>query len=132
MKREEGRIGETTRFDLEERLVDFAVSVIRLLEALPKTKTGNHIAGQVVRSGTAPAAIYGEAQGAESRADFIHKIKLALKELRETRVWLLIVDRARLIETPAGLEQLADENNQLISIFVKSIETAKANRRKAP
>ena len=80
-------------FDLEDRLIDFAVRIIRIAEALPKTKVGNHIAGQIIRSGTAPAPNYGEAQGAESRSDFIHKMKVSLKELRETRVWLLMIVR---------------------------------------
>ena len=76
-------------FNLEGRLVDFAVRIIHAAESLPKTKAGNHIAGQLIRCGTAPAANYGEAQDAESRAGFIHKMKVSLKELRETRVWLL-------------------------------------------
>ena len=117
-------------FDLEDRLIDFAVRIIRIAEALPKTKVGNHIAGQIIRSGTAPAPNYGEAQGAESRSDFIHKMKVSLKELRETRVWLLMIVRANLIKPAAKLEPLIDENNQLISIFVKSIDTARQKRKK--
>lgn len=81
-------------FDLEERLIDFAVRTIRAVESLPKNKTGNHITGQLIRSGTSPAPNYGEAQTAESRADFIHKMKVCLKELRETRVWLLMLVKA--------------------------------------
>jgi len=77
---------ENKQFDLEDRLIDFAVRVIRTAESLPKTKVGRHIAGQLVRCGTSPAANYGEAQSAESRSDFIHKIKICLKELREARV----------------------------------------------
>ena len=80
---------EHDKFDLEERLIEFAVRVIRTAESLPKTKTGNHISGQLIRSGTSPAPNYGEAQSAESRADFVHKMRLGLKELRETRIWLL-------------------------------------------
>ena len=75
---------ENRIFDLEERLIDFAVRIIRIVESLPKTKVANHIAGQLVRCGTSPAPNYGEAQSAESRSDFIHKMKVALKELRET------------------------------------------------
>ena len=74
--------------DLEDGLVDFAVRIINVVEALPTSKAGNHIAGQLIRSGTAPAPNYGEAQSAESRKDFIHKMKIALKELRETLIWL--------------------------------------------
>ena len=117
-------------FDLEDRLIDFAVRIIRITEALPKTKVGNHIAGQIIRSGTSPAPNYGEAQGAESRSDFIHKMKVSLKELRETRVWLLMIVRANLIKPASKLELLIDENNQLISIFVKSIDTAKRKSKK--
>ena len=117
-------------FDLEDRLIDFAVRIIRIAEALPKTKIGNHIAGQIIRSGTSPAPNYGEAQSAESRSDFIHKMKLSLKELRETRVWLLMIIRANLIKPTSKLELLIDENNQLISIFVKSIDTARRKSKK--
>jgi len=117
-------------FDLEDRLIDFAVRIIRIAEALPKTKVGNHIAGQIIRSGTSPAPNYGEAQGAESRSDFIHKMKVSLKELRETRVWLLMILRANLIKPASKLEPLIDENNQLISIFVKSIDTARRKSKK--
>jgi four helix bundle protein len=112
-------------FDLEDRLIDFAVRIIRLSETLPKSKVGNHIATQIIRSATSAASNYGEAQGAESRSDFVHKMKVCLKELRETRIWLLITLKANLITPPAKLESLIDESNQLISIFVASIKTAK-------
>ena len=79
------------QFDLEGRLIDFAVRIIRTAESLSKTRVGNHIAGQLIRCGTSPAPNYGEAQSAESRSDFIHKIKISLKELRETRIWLLMI-----------------------------------------
>jgi four helix bundle protein len=82
---------KTKEYDLEDRLIDFAVAMIDTVEALPSTRAGNHIAGQLLRSGTSPAPNYGEAQSAESRKDFIHKMKIALKELRETRVWLRII-----------------------------------------
>ena len=118
---------EDKEFDLEERLIDLAVRIIRTAESLPKNKIGKHIAGQLIRSGTSPAANYAEAQGAESRADFIHKIKLGLKELRETNVWLRIIIKAELIKPVTKLDSLLNENNQLISIFVKSIKTAKLN-----
>jgi len=117
-------------FDLEDRLIDFAVRIIRIAEALPKTKIGIHIAGQIIRSGTSPAPNYGEAQSAESRSDFIHKMKISLKELRETRVWLLMIIKANLIKPTSKLELLLDENNQLISIFVKSIDTARQKSKK--
>ncbi len=118
---------ENTEFDLENRLIDFAVRIIRISESLPKSKVGRHIAGQLIKSGTSPAPNYGEAQSAESRSDFIHKMKISLKELRETRVWLLILIRSGLIKPATKLDSLIDENNQLISIFVKSVTTARQN-----
>ena len=120
---------ENKTFDLEERLIDFAVRIIRIAESLPRTKVANHIAGQLIRCGTSPAPNYGEAQGAESQADFIHKMKVCLKELRETRVWLLMIVRAQLIKPGSKLESLIQENNELISIFVASIGTAKNSKR---
>ena len=121
---------ENRIFDLEERLIDFAVRIIRIAESLPQTKVGIHIAGQLIRCGTSPAPNYGEAQSAESRADFIHKMKVSLKELRETRVWLLIIVRAKLIKPASKLEPLIEENNELISIFVTSIKTAKKRKKR--
>lgn len=118
------------QFDLEERLIDFAVRVIRTAESFPKTKVGNHVAGQLIRSGTSPASNYGEAQSAESRSDFIHKLKICLKELRETRVWLVISVRASLIKPASKLDALINENNELIAIFVTSINTTGLKKRK--
>ena len=121
---------ENRIFDLEERLIDFAVRIIRIAESLPQTKVGIHIAGQLIRCGTSPAPNYGEAQSAESRADFIYKMKVSLKELRETRVWLLIIVRAKLIKPASKLEPLIEENNELISIFVTRIKTAKKRKKR--
>jgi four helix bundle protein len=118
------------KFDLQDRLIDYAVSIIHLSEALPNTKTGNHIHSQILKSGTSPAPNYGEAQSAESTADFIHKLKIALKELRETEVWLKIIMRAKLITPKDKLSPLLTETDELISIFVKSIETARKNDEK--
>ncbi|MFC1882197.1 four helix bundle protein [Thermodesulfobacteriota bacterium] len=126
----EDKDGKT--YDLEERLIDFAVCIIRMAETLPKTRVGNHISGQLVRCGTSPAPNYGEAQSAESRADFIHKMKVCLKELRETRVWLMIIVRAELIKPVSKLDSLIQETNELISIFVTSIRTAKKAMKKSP
>jgi len=114
-------------FDLQERLIDFAVRVIKLAEALPNTSAGQHICGQILRSGTAPAPNYGEAQAAESRTDFIHKVKIALKELRETEVWLKIIMRCEMIKPVLKLEPLLKETDELISILFTSITTAKRN-----
>lgn len=77
-------------YDLQDRLISFAVRVMNVVEALPNDRIGNHVAGQLLRSGTSPAPNYGEAQSAESRKDFVHKIKISLKELRETHVWLCL------------------------------------------
>ena len=121
---------ENKELNLEDCLIDFAVRVILVAESLPKTKAGNHISGQLIRCGTAPAPNYGEAQDAESRADFIHKMKVSLKELRETRIWLLTIGKANLLKPASKLEPLIDETDQLISIFVASVKTAKQNKRK--
>ena len=118
------------KFDLEERLIDFAVSIINITENLNNTRAGNHIAGQLVRSGTSPALQYGEAQSAESRNDFIHKLKILLKELRETLVLLKIIKKVPLTKKIDLVEKALTECNELISIFVKSIETAKKNNDK--
>jgi len=118
---------EKKKFDLQERFIDYAVRVINLSEQLPETKTGKHISSQILRSGTSPAANYGEAQSAESRADFIHKLKIALKELRETEVWLKIIIKAKTIQPSEELSTLLQETDELISILFKSIDTAKKN-----
>ena len=112
-------------FDLQDRFIDFAVRIIRLSEAIPESKAGKHICSQILRSGTSPAPNYGEAQSAESKADFIHKLKIALKELRETEVWLKIIIRAKLIKPSEQLAPLLKETDELISILFKSVETAK-------
>lgn len=113
------------KFDLEERLIDFAIDVIDIVENLPSTRVGSHIGNQLVRSGTSPAANYGEAQSAESRSDFIHKMRLSLKELRETQVWLLIIQRKGLIKQANMVLRVLKENCELIAIFATSVCTAK-------
>ncbi|HEX9251618.1 MAG TPA: four helix bundle protein [Ignavibacteriaceae bacterium] len=118
------------KFDLEDRLIEFAVVIIKISENLSNTRAGNHIGGQLVRSGTAPALLYGEAQSAESRNDFIHKLKILLKELRETLVALKIIKRVALTKTIESVDKSMIECNELISIFVKSIETARKNNEK--
>lgn len=114
------------RFDLEDRLVTFSSLIIDIVEKLPENRVGNHIAGQVLRSGTSPAPNYAEATSAESRQDFIHKLKIGLKELRETNVWLRVILRKKLAES--GLvERVLTECNELIAILVTSIATAQKN-----
>ena len=115
--------------DIENRLIDFAVRVLNVTEALPGTKVGNHIAGQLVRSGTSPAPNYGEAQSAESRRDFIHKMKVCLKELRETMIWLRIIERKKLCP-PERLADIVKECDELVAIFVASVKTAEEKPRK--
>ena len=118
-------------YDLEDRLVEFAISIIKISESLKATPAGRYISSQIVRSGTAPALLYGEALSAESRNDFIHKLKLLLKELRETLIALKIIDKANLSKFPSIIEPAAIECNELISIFNKSVETAKMNNLKS-
>jgi four helix bundle protein len=112
------------RHDLEDRLIDFAVSVINLVESLPNTKSVNHLGGQLLRSGTSPSLNYGEAKSGESKNDFIHKMKVCLKELRESYNCLRIIQRANISPDEQLVIYLIKECNELISIFVKSIVTA--------
>jgi four helix bundle protein len=128
-RREEGATvsGETT-FDLEERLLEYAVRIIRLVDALPGSPAGRHVANQLLRCGTSPLANHGEVQGAESRRDFIHKLGLCLKEIREARRWLRLVHRVPLV-APRKIDPLIVETEALIKIFAASIRTAKRNKR---
>ena len=98
---------------------------MRLTEQLPNTRAGNHVAGQLLRSGTSPMPNHGEAQAAESAADFIHKMTICLKELRESYRWLLLVRRVPLTGNAADVESILHETDELIRIFVKSIHTAR-------
>lgn len=112
------------KFDLENRLIAFAARCIKVAQSLPNNRAGAHLADQLCRSGTSPALNYGEAQGAESRRDFVHKMSISLKELRETLVCLKIIMKSELIE-PEKLQPLENEANELIAIFVTSVKTAK-------
>ncbi len=114
------------KFDLDERMINFSVLVIKLSEKLPKSTSGVYYSDQIIRSVSSSVLNYSEAQSAESRKDFIHKIKLALKELRETYSALRILSRLELLEKQE-LEDILRENNELISILVKSIKTARKN-----
>ncbi|MFO7828565.1 MAG: four helix bundle protein [Bacteroidales bacterium] len=113
--------------ELEERLVNFAVLIVDIVNEMPNTKAGNHLSGQLIRSGTSPALNYGEAQGGESIKDFIHKMKIVLKELRETFICLKIIFKTNLYIHEDKIRKALKENNELISIFVKSSETAQKN-----
>ena len=109
---------------LEERLIEFAVRIIKLSASLPKTPAGKHIAAQILRAGTSPAPNYGEARGAESHADFVHKLRIVLKELNETSVWLRIIKRSHLLREEL-LADILEENNSLSKIFTASLKTAR-------
>ncbi len=115
------------RKELEERLIDFSVLIIEIASKLKKTKPGLIIENQMLRSGTSCALNYGEAIGAESPKDFIHKIQIILKELRETHIALRIINKANLCTDNFQLESGLEENNQLISIFVKTINSLRRN-----
>jgi four helix bundle protein len=117
------------KYDLADRLIDLASVAIDIADGLPKTYAGNHLACQLIRSGTSPCLQYGEAQGAESSNDFINKMKVSLKELKETMNCVRLIDKKKWY-AEEDLKSFLNENNQLISIFVKSIETAKKNNRK--
>jgi four helix bundle protein len=122
----EGENGKR-RFDLEERLLEFASAVIDLSEKLPVTRAGSHVAGQILRSGTSPYPNHGEAEDAESRDDFIHKLKICLKELRETRRWARLVRRKAWAKDDPTLVFVLGEADELIRIFYSSIQTARRN-----
>jgi four helix bundle protein len=124
-------MAQTAADALPERLVSFAVKIIDLATHLPKTTAGRHVGGQVLRSGTSPAPNYAKARGAESRADFVHKLRIAAKELNETGIWLLIILQTRM--APAALvTSLLTENRELARILSASIKTAQANGLQRP
>ena len=112
------------RKELEERLIDFAVLIIELAKSNKKNYAGNHLSGQMIRSGTSAPLNYGEAQRAESRRDFLHKIQIVLKELSETHVTLKIIDKAKLNSNLKLLKYALQENNELVAIFTASVKTA--------
>ncbi len=115
-------------YDLEDRLVRFACTCLEVCDLLPNSRTGQNLDHQLSKSGTAPALNYGEAQAAESPADFIHKMKLVLKEIRETRISLRIINEKPIVNSEKSVIALK-ECNELMAIFIKSIETAKKNQR---
>jgi len=116
-------------FDLEERLLEYSVRIIKIVDTLPNTRIGNHVAGQLIKSGTSPYPNHGEAQAAESPKDFIHKLRISLKELRETQRWLKLIQRVPLIEKPELINDILDETEELVKIFVTSIKTAEKKRK---
>jgi four helix bundle protein len=114
------------RFDLEERLLEFSARIIRLVDALPNTRAANHIAGQLLRCGTSPLGNHGEVQAAESRRDFVHKLRICLKEFKETRRWLRLLQHSQLVPGPK-IAPILQETEELIKIFAVSIRTAEKN-----
>lgn len=118
---------ESKKFDLEDRLVKFACMCLDVCDLLPNTKTGQNLEYQLSKSSTSAALVYGEAQAAESKADFIHKMKVVLKEIRESRINLRIIIEKPVI-TNEKVQIIFKEANELMAIFLKSIETAKQNK----
>jgi len=113
-----------TSDELVERLINFSARIGKVVDALPDTRMGRHIGGQLVRSGTSPAPNYEEACAAESRADFVHKLSICLKELRESRSWIRLIIKTEML-TEHRMSELLDESNQLCNIIAQSIVTAK-------
>src|SRR5213080_2149408 len=115
--------------EMVERLINFAARVGKAVDALRDTRMGRHIGGQLVRSGTSPAPNYEEACAAESRADFVHKLSICLKELRESRSWIRLIIKTEML-TEHRMGELLNECNQLCNIVAQSIVTAKKNKNK--
>jgi four helix bundle protein len=127
-RRDQGAtVSSERRFDLEERLLEYAVRIVRLVDALPGTRTGRHVADQLLRSGTWPLANHGELPGAESRKDFIDKLGICLREIREARRRLRLVHRVPLL-APSQIDPLVGETEALIKICFASIRTAEKNK----
>jgi len=120
---------EEQKYDLENRLLEYLLGIIKIVEKLPNNRAGNHVAGQLLRSGTSPYANHGEAQAAESAQDFIHKMRICLKELRESKRWLKLIQRVPLVKLPDKVDVLLQETEELIKIFATSIRTAEKNRK---
>jgi four helix bundle protein len=110
--------------DLDERLLEYASRIVKLVEALPSTIAGRRIGDQLLRCGTSAGANYEEAQGAESKNDFVHKLQIALKELRESNYWLRLLARAEIMQ-PDRLAGLIEESNELKAILSKAVATTK-------
>jgi four helix bundle protein len=116
-------------FDLEDRLLNFSARIIRLVDALPNSRAANHVAGQLLRCGTSPYGNHGEVEAAESRRDFVHKPRICLKELKESRRWLRLLQKARLIPEQK-MAAILGETEELIKIFFVSVRTAEKKAEK--
>jgi four helix bundle protein len=117
---------KAARFDLEDRLLEFSARIICLVDALPNTRAANHISGQLLRYGTSPFGNHGEVEAAESRKDFVHKLGVCLKELKETRRWLRLLQRADFV-SQGKMVAILGETEELIKIFFTSIRTVEKN-----
>jgi four helix bundle protein len=124
-------VSQSQADELEQRLIDFAVRIVKLSASLPRTSAGKHIAGQILRSGTSPAPNYGEARGAESRADFVHKVRIVLKELNEISIWLRVIHRSQMLKSEL-LVNIMTENTELCRIFTSSLKTARTTGKSTP
>ena len=120
------QLRKTGHFDLEDRLLDFSARIIRLVDALPNTRAANHVAGQLLRCGTSPYGNHGEVEAAESRRDFVHKFRVCLKELKESRRWLRLLQKAALVPE-RKMAAILGETEELIKIFFASVRTAEKN-----
>ncbi len=121
-------VSQSQANELEQRLIDFAVRIVKLSASLPRTSAGKHIGRQILRSGTSPAPNYGEARGAESLADFTHKLRIVLKELNETSIWLKIIERSQLLRSEL-IGDILRENTELCRIFTASLKTTRGVRK---
>jgi len=117
------------KYVLENRLLEYSVKIIAIVEQLPNSRVGNHVAGQLIKSGTSPYPNHGEAQAAESSKDFVHKLRIALKEVRETKRWLKHIKRVPLVKQTAQVDNASAETEELIKIFVSSIRTAEKKKK---
>jgi four helix bundle protein len=115
------------KYDLEDRLLEYSSRIIEIAEGLPNNRAGNHVAGQLLRAGTSPYANHGEAQAAESSKDFIHKMRICLKELRESKRWLKLIQRVPLVKPTERMDEIINETEELIKIFATSVRTAEKN-----
>ena len=116
-------------YDLEDRLPGYAVRIIRVAESMQRSAVGLHIADQLLRSGTSPYGNHGEAEGAKSREHFIHKLRVCFKELRESRRWLTLIQRADVVDQPQLPGALINEADELVRILAQSIQTAARHQR---
>lgn len=123
---------ENRKYDLEDRLADYTCRMIDVVESLPETRAGNYIAGQLIRSCHSPTFNYGETQVAESTKDFIHKMGVVLKELKECRTALKVIRKKEMIKPVSKLDAVYKETEELVAIIAKSISTAKKNSTPKP